>query len=82
MLLSEYDEKKVRENWRQEGWESGLEEGRRDGLAEGRLEGIRILIAGCQSTGATYDQTLQQVMKLYGLGKGEAEGHLKKHRKK
>ncbi len=74
MLLSEYDEKKVRENWRQEGWESGLE--------EGRLEGIRILIAGCQSTGATYDQTLQQVMKLYGLGKGEAEGHLKKHWKK
>lgn len=83
MLLSEYDEKKVRENWWQEGWESGVEEGRRDGLRSGqmaeRLEGIRILIAGCQSTGATYDQTLQQVMKLYELKKEEAEEYLRKY---
>lgn len=68
MLLSEYDEKKVRENWWQEGRESGLE--------EGRLEGIRILIAGCRSTGATYEQTLQQVMELYKLRKDEAEEYL------
>ena len=40
MFLTEYDEKKILEQERQEGIEEGRREGRREGHREGRSEGI------------------------------------------
>ena len=39
MLLTEYDEVKAMELFREEGREEGLEEGRKEGQKEGRKEG-------------------------------------------
>ena len=41
MFLTEYDEKKILEQERQEGIEEGRREGRREGHREGRQEGRR-----------------------------------------
>lgn len=55
------------------------QEGIQEGRLEGRLEGIRATIRTCKTLNATYEQTLESIIKEFSLSESEATNYMKQY---